>query len=124
MSVVPPRPTDLEVETSTVNHLVFRVLSIGLVVSATLLVAGLIVWLARGGTLPPSVTGPVQAVRDIATLQPNGFFSLGLLTLILTPFVRVAGSTVVFVRAHDRRYALVTTTVLAIMVASLWLGGA
>jgi len=119
-----PRPTLVEVETSGVNHLVHRVLFVGLILSATLLVLGLIVWLARGSTLPPRVSGPARAIRDIASLQPAGFFSLGLLALILTPFVRVAGSTVVFLRAHDGRYALITAIVLAIMIASLWLGGA
>jgi len=113
-----PRPVE------AINRLVHRVLMIGLAISATLLVAGLVVWAARGGLLPRSVTGPVQALRDIGGLRPVGFFSLGLLALILTPFARVAGSVVIFLREHDRRYATITAAVLAIMVASILLGRA
>jgi uncharacterized membrane protein len=111
--------------TEPINRLIHRVLMIGLAVSATLLVAGLVVWAARGGGgLPRSVTGPAQALRDVGGLRPVGFFSLGLLALILTPFARVAGSVVVFLREHDRRYALITAAVLAIMIASIFLGRA
>lgn len=106
------------------NRLVHRVLMVGLTISATLLVAGLAVWAARGGVLPRSVTEPAQAVRDIGHLRPVGFFSLGLLALILTPFARVAGSVVIFLREHDRRYAAVTAAVLAVMIASIFLGRA
>ena len=113
-----PRPVE------AINRLVHRVLMTGLAISATLLVAGLVVWAARGGLLPRSVTGPVQALRDIGGLRPVGFFSLGLLALILTPFARVAGSVVIFLREHDRRYATITAAVLAIMVASILLGRA
>ena len=58
-------------------------------------------------------------MRDIGRLRPVGFFSLGLLALILTPFARVAGSIVIFLREHDRRYAAITAIVLAIMIASI-----
>jgi uncharacterized membrane protein len=104
------------------NRLVHRVLMVGLTISAALLVAGLVVWALRGGVLPTSVTGPAQAVRDVGHLRPVGFFSLGLLALILTPFARVAGSVVIFLREHDRRYAVITAVVLAIMITSIVLG--
>jgi uncharacterized membrane protein len=108
--------------TEPINRLVHRVLMVGLAISATLLVAGLVVWAMRGGALPRSVTGPAQAVRDVGSLRPIGFFSLGLLALILTPFARVAGSIVIFLRERDRRYAVVTAAVLAIMISSILLG--
>jgi uncharacterized membrane protein len=109
--------------TEPINRLVHRVLMIGLTISATLLVAGLVVWGARGGgALPRSVSGPAQALRDVGGLRPVGFFSLGLLALILTPFARVAGTIVIFLRERDRRYAVITAAVLAIMIASIFLG--
>jgi uncharacterized membrane protein len=104
------------------NRMVHRVLMVGLAISATLLVAGLVVWAARGGVLPKSVTGPAQAWHDIGNLRPDGFFSLGLLALILTPFARVAGSIVIFLRERDRRYSVITAAVLAVMIASILLG--
>ena len=115
---------DVLVTTATIDRLVRRLLAGGLVVCAVLLLAGVVVLLVRGGTLPTAVTGPLQGARDMAALRPIGFFSLGLLALILTPFVRVAGSVVVFLRAHDWRYAVITAAVLAIMIAGIWLGTA
>jgi uncharacterized membrane protein len=111
--------------TGPINRLVHSVLLVGLTISAMLLVAGLIAWGARGGAaLPHSVTGPAQAVRDVGDLRPVGFFSLGLLALILTPFARVAGTVVIFLREGDRRYAAITAAVLALMIASILLGRA
>ena len=115
---------DVLATTATIDRLVRRLLAGGLVVCAVLLLAGVMVLLVRGGTLPTTVTGPLRGARDMAALRPIGFFSLGLLALILTPFVRVAGSVAVFLRAHDWRYAAITAAVLAIMLTGIWLGTA
>ena len=60
----------------------------------------------------------------MAALRPAAYLSLGLVVLIGTPFVRVAGSLVVFARERDRRYVLVTAIVLLVMCASVVLGRA
>ena len=44
--------------------------------------------------------------------------------LIATPFVRVAGSLLAFALLRDRRYALVTAVVLAVMCVSVLIGKA
>jgi len=105
-----------------VDRLVRRVLTVGLIAGAALLVAGFVIWAVRGGTLPASVQGPVQAVRSMGRLEPVGFFSAGLLVIILTPFVRVAGTIVVFLRGRDWVYSAVTATVLLTMIAGLLVG--
>ena len=56
--------------------------------------------------------------------DPAAYLSLGLLVLIATPFVRVAGSIVAFARERDRRYVLVTAVVLAVMCLGVVLGKA
>ena len=109
-------------EAAAIDRLVYRVLAVGLVVSAALLVTGMVVWAVHGGRLPGSVAGPWRATRQLVGLQPEGFFSLGLLALILTPVVRVAGSVAVFAKERDWRYVLITSGVLAAMIAGLVVG--
>jgi uncharacterized membrane protein len=48
---------------------------------------------------------------------------LGLLLLILTPVMRVAVSVVSFALDRDRRYVLITLTVLGVLIGSFALGG-
>jgi uncharacterized membrane protein len=105
---------------TAVERLVHQVLAIGLAVSVTLLLTGVVAWLVRREALPGAVTGPVKAVQDLGSGRPNGFFSLGLLALILTPFVRVAGSVIIFLHERDRRYAGITAVVLGFMILSLF----
>jgi uncharacterized membrane protein len=112
--------TEMKVrETDAIDRVVRAVLGTGLVISGVLLVAGFIVWLAGRGSVPASVHGPITAARDLVRLQPIGFFSWGLLVLILTPFARVIGTLVVFLRLHDWRFAAVSSGVLAGMLTAL-----
>jgi uncharacterized membrane protein len=106
-------------ETDAIDRVVRAVLGSGLVLSSLLLVAGFVAWIAQGGDLPASVHGPVAGARDLARLRPIGFFSWGLLVLILTPFARVIGTLVVFLRLHDWRFAAVASGVLAGMLTAL-----
>ncbi|MBM3147423.1 MAG: DUF1634 domain-containing protein [Actinobacteria bacterium] len=105
-----------------IERLVRRVLTAGLGLSAFLLSTGFIIWAVRGGDMPATVQGPLNAARSLIALDPIGLFSCGLLVLILTPFVRVAGSIVVFLREHDWRFAAVTGLVLVSMGAGLLVG--
>jgi uncharacterized membrane protein len=57
-------------------------------------------------------------------LDPAAYLSLGIIVLIATPFVRVAGSIVAFARERDRRYVAITAVVLAVMCLSLVVGKA
>ena len=55
--------------------------------------------------------------------QPPGLLALGLLVLIATPILRVLGSVIGFIVERDWRYALITSIVFLIVVASILLGG-
>jgi len=48
--------------------------------------------------------------------------AFGLLVLIATPVTRVAVSIVAFIRMRDRRYVVITTVVLALLLLSFFLG--
>ncbi len=66
-------------------------------------------------TLPEVATG-------LRAGQGRAITVVGLLVLILTPILRVAISIVAFIEQRDARFALITTTVLILLIASLMIG--
>ena len=104
--------------------MVRRVLLLGIGISVALMAVGLALVVVRAQPLPVSVTPVTDLPHDLATLQAAAYLSLGLMVLIATPFVRVAGSVVAFAREGDRRYVLITSVVLAVMCLSVLLGRA
>ena len=65
----------------------------------------------------------LDEVKDgLLGLHPQAFIALGLLLLIATPVVRVAVSILAFAFERDRRYVLITTMVLVILLISFLLG--
>jgi uncharacterized membrane protein len=98
------------------------ILLCGIALSVALMAAGLLLGVARGAGLPRGVVPLAELPRALAAPRPAAYLSLGLIVLIGTPFVRVAGSLVVFVRERDGRYVLVTATVLFVMCLGLVLG--
>ena len=107
-----------------VERVIRSVLLCGIALSVALMAAGLVLGVARGAGLPRGVVPLAELPRALAALRPAAYLSLGLIVLIGTPFVRVAGSLVVFVRERDRRYVLVTTIVLLVMCLGVVLGRA
>ena len=107
-----------------VERVIRSILLCGIALSVALMAAGLVLGVARGAGLPRGVVPLAELPRALAALRPAAYLSLGLIVLIGTPFVRVAGSLVVFVRERDRRYVLVTTIVLLVMCLGVVLGRA
>jgi uncharacterized membrane protein len=114
---------DIQGRTRRVNQVVHWVLLVGLAVSAALMLGGLAA-LTGGHHLPTHVLKLGPAFRRAAGLHADGLLTVGLLALVLTPFLRVAGSAVVFVWERDWRYSVITLVVLAVMVTSLFVGRA
>ena len=107
-----------------IERTVNRVLAAGIAITVALLAAGLVLSVAAGEPLPSRIVAPADLPALLLDLDPAAYLSLGLLVLIATPFVRVAGSVVAFARERDRRYVLVTAAVLAVMCVSVLLGRA
>ena len=101
-----------------------RVLQAGVVLSFALMLAGVVLALARGEQLAVHVVPLRQLAAGLAMLDSAAYVSLGLVVLIATPFVRVAGSLIAFLRLRDRRYALITAAVLLVMCVSVLAGQA
>jgi uncharacterized membrane protein len=105
-----------------VERTIHLVLLAGIAVSVVLMAAGLALGLLKGAGMPRGVVPLADLPRAARALSPAAFLSLGLIVLIATPFVRVAGSLVAFARDGDRRYVLITAVVLAVMCLSVLLG--
>jgi uncharacterized membrane protein len=105
-----------------VERIVQATLAVGIAASVLLMAVGIVLTLLRGGGLPETVVAIADLPRDLLHGEPAAFLSLGLIVMIGTPFVRVAGSLVAFARERDRRYVLITATVLCVMCLSVALG--
>ncbi len=104
------------------------ILQIGVSLSAVIILLGIILLPTRSGGLSPErmLAFPDtlgQVVAGLFVLRPQAIITLGLLLLIATPIVRVAASIVAFAFERDRRYVIITSIVLIILLLSLFLGG-
>ena len=107
-----------------IERTVRAILLCGIALSVAFMAAGLALGVARGAGMPRGVVPLADLPHGLVALRPAAYLSLGLIVLIGTPFVRVAGSLVVFVRERDGRYVLVTASVLLVMCLGVLLGRA
>lgn len=111
------------------ENLLGNLLRLGVLVAATVVLAGGVVFLARHGGEPPpyhvfrgepsdlrSVGG---IIGDVSDVRGRGLIQFGLLLLIATPVARVVLSAAIFTAERDRRYVVFTLIVLAVLVYSL-----
>lgn len=116
-----------------VELLVGRLLRVGVLAAAALVLVGGILYLARhalepahGAVFagePDDLTRVGGILRSSGELTGRGLIMGGLLLLIATPVARVALSLVAFVLQRDGLYVGITAFVLALLLASL-VGGA
>jgi uncharacterized membrane protein len=107
-----------------IEKVVHWVLLVGLLASVALMAAGIVLGLAQGTGLPDDVIGPADLRGALADGEAAAFLTLGLLVLVVTPFLRVAGSLVAFALERDGRYVLISAAVLTLMCLSVLLGRA
>lgn len=114
----------VEANVRKINALVHWLLIIGLTAAAVLMVTGVLLGLVTGRGLPEAMVPLSELSAELLLFTPAAFLSLGLLTLIATPILRVAGSILGFAIERDWRYTLITLVVLAIVLLSIFLGQA
>jgi uncharacterized membrane protein len=114
------------------NTVVWSILLGGLIVSITLVTAGLI-WLllvAGGFELLPAIRAlnllefVVYVVENAGTGETGPAFLIysGIAVLLFTPFVRVLASTLYFsLKEHDWKFTCITGFVLAVLSVILFL---
>jgi len=120
--------TDQRIETA-----VGRLLQTGVVLSATVVMIGAVLYLARHAWEPvgygvfrgePAEYRTISGIlHGVATWRGRGFIQLGLLLLIATPVARVAFAVWAFAAEKDKMYVGVTLFVLAVLLYSLFGSG-
>ncbi|HEV8446530.1 MAG TPA: DUF1634 domain-containing protein [Gemmatimonadaceae bacterium] len=73
---------------------------------------------------PPALESIVSIVRGALTFNGEAIAQLGLLLLIATPVARVAFTLVAFALQRDRKYVVITSIVLSLLVYALAFGKA
>jgi uncharacterized membrane protein len=111
------------------EHLLARLLRIGVFLAAGVVFLGGIAYLKERGLgqprqqvfheEPPELRNPLGIIRSALDFESRGLIQLGLLLLIATPIARVVFSLFAFALQRDRTYVIVTLIVLAVLVFSL-----
>jgi uncharacterized membrane protein len=107
-----------------IERTVNRILVAGVALAVALMAAGLVLSVVDGQGLPTHVVSLGDLPTLLGSLDPDACLSLGLIVLIATPFVRVAGTIVAFALEHDRRYVVITGVVFVVMCLGVALGRA
>ena len=117
--------TELQVE-----QLIGNVLRAGVLISAVVVAAGAVVYLARHGGEQPhygtfrgepnELHGVWQTIENALAGSGRGIIQAGLLLLIATPIARVLLSAYAFARQRDGLYVAVSLIVLLLLCVSLF----
>lgn len=116
------------------NEIIGNVLRVGVIVSAAIILVGVILLVANSGlsgtasslvynqnqiphgTFDVSLAG---LLKGLTTLQPDSLIELGAIVLIATPVSRVLISVFLFAAEGDRLYVYITIVVLALLLFSI-----
>lgn len=103
------------------NRIVSYSLRAGVIASVLLSSVGLVLWAASGFNNVVAVAGNaiVQSLDSAFRGSGSGIIYLAIVVLVSTPVFRVAISAIYFVREGDRRYVLISLTVLSMLVFAL-----
>jgi uncharacterized membrane protein len=112
-----------------VEQVMGRLLLVGVLVAAGVVLVGGVAYLVRHGGEPADqhafrgepaeLRSPAGIAASAGALGSRGVILLGLLLLIATPVARVAFSVFTFVRERDTTYVLATLFVLGVLLYSL-----
>ena len=108
---------------ASVNRLIRYLLTTSVLASASLLALGLLIALVRNTPRPLTVPSLAEIVRPECIGNGLGLLYLGLLMLMITPVLEVAGLVYAYARIGRWRFVLISLLVLSLLGASLVLGG-
>jgi uncharacterized membrane protein len=101
-----------------------RFLAVVVALCVTLLLVGIALSLLSGNGLPHKVVAAGDLASGLSRRSPAAFLSLGLLTLLALPLLRIGGSLLLFARERDWRYVMVVAGLCGIIAASVLVGQA
>ncbi|MDG6925983.1 MAG: DUF1634 domain-containing protein [Nitrososphaerota archaeon] len=96
-------------------------LRIGVVLSASLVAGGLVLFYAEGLANPPassSFTLPA-VIAGVAGGNPVSLMLLGIVVLVITPVLRVSELALNYLWQRDRLYAVISLLVLLLMMVGI-----
>ncbi len=115
-----------------VDILIGNLLRTGVILAASLVALGGIIYLFHQGLILPnykifqSEPAELRHVHGIIkyafSFHGRGLIQLGLLVLITTPIARVVLSVFIFLRQKDKMYVIITCIVLTVLCYSLFAG--
>lgn len=111
-------------ETRQVELVIGKILRIGVITSAIVVMIGIIMYFINGGGgYDGSFPRRFAAIfAGIAAGKPYAVIMLGIFLLILTPVLRVVVSIYAFYKEHDKLYVIITTAVLIILIFAMMMG--
>ncbi|GIP23516.1 DUF1634 domain-containing protein [Paenibacillus sp. J22TS3] len=127
MTVEHPHHEETPSRIADVELAISKILRIGVVVAAAVIIAGLVKLLVTGVSGYPDDTYPLGFAaiwEGLLELKSVAIIETGLLLLIMTPVLRVFVSLFVFWQEKDYRFVAITATVFIILILSFMLGKA
>ena len=112
-------------EMSQVERTIGYVLQIGVYISITIIIFGIILWFKNGslGYLTADFPNRLQAILyGVIKLKAYAVIELGIFCLIFTPVLRVIVSIYAFYKENDVIYVYITTFVLIILMVGMGIG--
>ena len=110
-----------------VEIIISKSLQVGVLFSAAVMLAGLLMFLITGNSGYANnayPTSPLLILHGVAALKSYAIILIGLFILILTPVFRVGVSIILFLKDEDYLYVKITSLVFAILIVSFMLGKA
>lgn len=115
----------MKTQSKDVNLLFSKILRVGVSVSATIIVIGLLKLFITGKSGYPGTSYPytvTELISGIIKFKSYAIILLGLLILLFTPIMRVIMSVFIFWQEKDYTYVKITLFVLLILIAGMLLG--
>ena len=114
-------------ESRKINRILAMVLRVGSGLSVILMTLGLALFLAAGGGLSGQEVkgaGFLQVMAEVLNMNPLALMTLGILVLLVTPYLRVFGAFISFTFIEkEMNYALISFGVLLILTVSMVVPG-
>jgi uncharacterized membrane protein len=112
-----------------VENIIGNLLRAGVILAATVVFVGAVIYLFRHGGSPASyrvfqgepseLRQPGGIIHGAFAFSSRGIMQLGILLLIATPIFRVAFSVFAFLAEKDRMYVIFTLIVLCVLLYSV-----
>ncbi|GHP14636.1 membrane protein [Lentilactobacillus fungorum] len=112
-------------EMADVEIIIGKILQLGVLISAAIMLIGLILLIVTQSTGYPAGIYPTDFTeigKGLLSFKSYSIMMLGIFCLILTPILRVVVSIYSFYKEHDLLYVVITSIVLVILMISFVFG--